>query len=70
MLRLLLGLVVAIGILWGGLQLIRSRSQATGATPGPGGPPAARKIVDDYKKIEAQNRAAMERTMNTAEEAR
>ena len=70
MLRLLLGLVVAIGICYGGLQLMRSRTQAMGGAPGPGGPPAARKIVNDYKQIEAQNRAAMERTMNTAEEAR
>jgi hypothetical protein len=69
MLRLLLGLVVAIGILYGGLHMMGRRAQL-GGPPGPGGPPQARKIVNDYHQIEAQNRAAMERTMRTAEESR
>jgi hypothetical protein len=67
MLRLLLGLVVAIGILYGGLHLMGRRAQLAGATPGPGGPPQARPIVRDVTRIQTDNRAALDHTVQASE---
>jgi hypothetical protein len=71
MLRLLLGLVVAIALLYGGLHVMGRRAQMAGApatVDGFKGPAPARKVVADYRAIEAQNRAALDRTVQTADQ--
>ena len=77
MLRLLLGLLVACGLLYGGYRSLRpgapptaaqqAAAQREGVTlPASGPAGAGRKVVDDYKKIE---KAAMERTFNAGQAA-
>jgi len=76
MLRLALGLLVACALLYGaykGLQpgapppaAQQAAARREGVTLPASGPGAARKVVDDYKKIE---NAAMERTLNAGEAA-
>jgi hypothetical protein len=71
MLRLLLGLVVAIVLLYGGLHLMGRRAQMAGVpatVEGVKGPAPVRKVVVDYRAIEAQNRAALDRTVQTADQ--
>jgi hypothetical protein len=70
MLRLALGLAVAVALLYGGLKLVRSRAGMTSSGGGPAGPAPVRRAVEDYRKIEAQNRAALERTLHTVEDSR
>jgi hypothetical protein len=72
MLRLLFGLVAAIGILYGGLHYMGRRAHLNDgvAQPGAVGPPQARKVVEDVNRFNAQNRAALDRTLQTADEAR
>jgi hypothetical protein len=77
MVRLLLGLLIACGLLYGGYRGLRSGSpppateaqaaRRAGVALPTGGPGAARAVVNDYQKIEAQNRAALERTLNAAQ---
>lgn len=71
MLRLLFGLVAAIGILYGGLHIVGRRAHLNEgvAQPGAVGPPQARKVVYDVNRINDQNRAALDRTVQTADQS-
>jgi hypothetical protein len=71
MFRLLLGLVVAIAILYGGLHVMGRRAGMGGAgaaASGVKGPAPVRRIVGDYKAIENSNRAALDRTVQAADQ--
>jgi hypothetical protein len=70
MLRLLLGLLVAIGLLYGGMQLMGRTTEPSAANTGPRQPPEVRRAMSEVQRIEAQNRAAMDRVVRTAEQAR
>lgn len=65
MLRLLLVLVAGMAILLGGLYLNGRRAHVAGAPDG-SGLPQVRAVVRDMQKIEAQNRAALDRTVESA----
>jgi hypothetical protein len=65
MLRLLLVLLVGMAIMLGGLYLNGRRAKVAGAPDG-SGPPQVRAVVRDMQKIEAQNRAALDRTVESA----
>jgi hypothetical protein len=67
MIRLLLGFVAAIGLLYGGLHYMGRRAQMSGTHPGV--PAQGRQIEQDFKRIEAQNRAVLEKTVRTADES-
>lgn len=75
MVRLLLGLAACALLLVGAYYTMKPRP----APPAPptaeapvtvpvSGPAAAKQVVGDFKKIEAANRAAMERTLNAAKQ--
>jgi len=74
MLRLLFGLVAAIGILYAGLHIVGRRAHLNDgvgvAQPGAVGLPQARKVISDIDRINTQNRAALDRTVQTADESR
>jgi hypothetical protein len=78
MLRLLLGLLIALALLYGGYRTLRRETDAaaprtaipSGETAAPRGPASARAAVTGYQKAEAANRAAIERTLNAAEGSR
>jgi hypothetical protein len=71
MLRLLFGMVAAIGILYAGLHIVGRRAHMNdgAAQPGAVGPPQARKVISDVDRFNAQNRAALDRTVQTADES-
>jgi hypothetical protein len=70
MVKLLVVLVAAIGVVYGGLAVMGRGGQGPAAQGGLGGPPQARAVVQDYGRIERGNRAALERTITSAAEPR
>jgi hypothetical protein len=69
MLRLVLGLVATMALLYFGYVRLGARPDGKG--PAVSAPQAqARKIVGDYQRIEGSNRAAMEKTLEQAQGTR
>jgi hypothetical protein len=70
MLRLLLGLIVAIALLYGGLHLMGRQAQMSAAAGGKTQPREVQRTINEITKIEAGNRAAMDRVVRAAERER
>jgi hypothetical protein len=77
MVRLLFGLLIACALLYGAYRGLgpgaapsatqQAAARREGVTLPAAGPGAARAIVGDYQKIEAQSRAVLDRTLNNAQ---
>ena len=68
MTRLLLGLIAASLLLYGGLHYLgRQAHEAEGGPPG-SGPTPVRRVVQGYHQAEDRNRAALEQTIKSVTE--